>query len=196
MKSKRVISLLGMLALTIGWALAPPLAAQTPPQRWLHVTVDERGEDAETVRINLPLNVVEAILPTIYVDPVRGGKLKLSQLRIQQVDIRALLEAIRNAPDNEFVTVESARETVRIAKEGGYLLVNVDKRNDEGELEEEVDIRIPFAVVDALLSAGEDELDLVAGVRALAAHGEGTLVTVNKQDSRVRIWVDSRSTIE
>ncbi|MEE9234743.1 MAG: hypothetical protein V3U28_04805 [Candidatus Acidoferrales bacterium] len=196
MKSKRVISLLGMLALTIGWALAPPLAAQTTPQRWLHVTVDERGEDAETVRINLPLNVVEAILPTIYVDPVRGGKLKLSQLRIQQVDIRALLEAIRNAPDNEFVTVESARETVRIAKEGGYLLVNVDKRNDEGELEEEVDIRIPFAVVDALLSAGEDELDLVAGVRALAAHGERTLVTVNKQDSRVRIWVDSRSTIE
>jgi hypothetical protein len=55
---------------------------------------------------------------------------------------------------------------------------------------------VPFTVVDALLSGGKDELDLLAAVRTLGTIGDTVLVTVNDKDSKVRIWVDSRSTTE
>ncbi len=187
---------LGLVLLALGTLGARSLAAETTPQRWLHVKVEETGEEAETVRINLPLSVAEKVLPTLHAHQIEGGKVKVSELRFKEVDLRALLEAIRSAPDNEFVTVESPRETVRVAKQGGYLLVKVEERDEEGQMHEQVDVKVPFTVVDALLSGGEDELDLVAGVRALSAHGDTALVTVNEPDSKVRIWVDSRSTME
>jgi len=53
---------------------------------------------------------------------------------------------------------------------------------------------VPLTVVDALLSAGNNELDLVAGLRALGSQGDTELVTVKDEKSTVRIWLDSRST--
>jgi len=51
-------------------------------------------------------------------------------------------------------------------------------------------------VVDALFSAGKDELDLVAALRALSAHGDMELVTVKDAENDVRIWIDSKNATE
>ncbi len=59
-----------------------------------------------------------------------------------------------------------------------------------------MDIKVPLTVVEALLSAGKDELDVLAAVRALAAHGDTELVTVKDDKNTVRIWVDSHNTSE
>jgi hypothetical protein len=121
----------------------------------------------------------------------------VSEAKFEEVDIRAILEALRSAPENEFVTVESAKENVRVAKSGGNLLVKVHKAKEKGEGKTEtVEVSVPFTVVDALLSGGKDELDLLAAVRTLGTIGDTVLVTVNDKDSKVRIWVDSRSTTE
>jgi len=57
-----------------------------------------------------------------------------------------------------------------------------------------VDVRVPMKVVEALLSAGKDELDVVAALRALSAHGGDTeLVSVKSEDSTVRVWLDSKN---
>jgi hypothetical protein len=48
-----------------------------------------------------------------------------------------------------------------------------------------------MTVVAALLSGESGELDLVAAVRALAAHGETELVAVTDRDESVRVWVDA-----
>jgi hypothetical protein len=93
----------------------------------------------------------------------------------------------------EFVTVESADETVRVAKQGGYLVATVDERTGS---EDKVNVRIPFAVVEALLSGATDELDLLAAVRALSQHGDAVLVTVQDKNTSVRVWVDSRNVSE
>jgi hypothetical protein len=91
-----------------------------------------------------------------------------------------------DGPDMTFVTVEDRGENVRVWKQGGYLMVEVREHGDEST----VDVRIPGSVVDALLSGEGDELDVAAALTALAAHGEGELVTVNDSRDRVRIWVD------
>jgi len=48
-------------------------------------------------------------------------------------------------------------------------------------------------VVDALFSAGKDELDIVAALKALSGHGDTELVTVKDSENTVRIWVDSKN---
>jgi protoporphyrinogen oxidase len=115
------------------------------------------------------------------------------------------VEALRTTPDNEFITVESTHENVRVAKAGGNLLIKVQENKEttgsKGKTEtktkaETVNVTIPIPVVDALLSGGQDELDVLAAVRALGAVADTVLVSVDDQHSKVRIWVDSRNTME
>ena len=48
-------------------------------------------------------------------------------------------------------------------------------------------------VIDALLSAGKNELDVVAALHALAAQGDTELVSVKSDESTVRVWLDSKN---
>jgi hypothetical protein len=53
-----------------------------------------------------------------------------------------------------------------------------------------------MTVVEALLSGGKDELDILAAIRALARHGDTELVSVQDRKTTVRVWVDSKNTSE
>jgi hypothetical protein len=48
-------------------------------------------------------------------------------------------------------------------------------------------------VVDALFSAGKDEIDVVAALHALSAAGDTELVSVKDHDNDIRIWMDSKN---
>ncbi len=52
---------------------------------------------------------------------------------------------------------------------------------------------MPMKVVDALFSGDKDELDLVAGLRALSSEGDTELVSVKDQENTVRVWLDSKN---
>jgi len=96
---------------------------------------------------------------------------------------------------------------VRIAKSAGYLYIHVTENNhharaaNDGKGNEtharsavsKVDVKVPMKVVDALLSAGKDELDIVAALHALSLHGDTELVSVKDDDNTVRIWIDSKN---
>ncbi len=171
--------------------------ASAADNRWLHVRVQESGPEGELVRINMPLSLAEKVLPAINNNELKSGKVKVKDAKFQEVDIRAILDALRTAPEHEFITVQSAKQNVRVAKAGGNLLVKVrDSHGKEKGEVEDVEVSVPFPVVDALLSGGKDELDLLAAIRALGTVGDITLVTVNDKSSKVRIWVDSLNTAE
>ncbi len=187
-------ALAGLVMMT--WASAMFAA---PPERWLHIRVDETSADGDRVRINLPLDLAEKILPAIKTRDLCAGKVKVDKLQFEGVDVRAVLDALRAAKDNEFVSIESNHEDVRVAKSAGQLVIKVREgkkpRAREGgkSSTHQVDVSIPFPVVDALLSENTQELDLLAAIRALSAYGDTNLVTVNDDTSRVRIWVDSQN---
>jgi hypothetical protein len=52
---------------------------------------------------------------------------------------------------------------------------------------------VPMKVIEALLSAGKDELDLVAALHALGAQGDVELVSVKDSENTVKVWLDSKS---
>ncbi|HEX9222859.1 MAG TPA: hypothetical protein VF860_05985, partial [Candidatus Acidoferrales bacterium] len=162
--------------------------------RWLHVRVVCKDANGETVRVNVPLELAIKILPTINHSHLHGGRVQIRDGQINDVDLRALLDAVRSAKDGEFVTVQSRENDVRVAKQGGYLVVHV--RDHKGDGRQRVEVRVPMTVVNALLSGGKDELDLVAALQALGDHPDTELVTVEDGENTVRIWLDSKNTAD
>ncbi len=181
----------GLLA-TLGLALLTTTAFAGPTDYWLHVRVDEHGSDGEQVRINLPIQLVESVLPLIHNGALRGGHMRIDMDQ-HDIDLPKLLAAVRDARDGEYVTVTSEDENVRVAKQGGYLLVKAI------DSDETVDVRIRLAVVDALLTPtdkADGELNIAAAVHTLAEQGEGDIVTVTGEDENVHIWIDGKETCE
>jgi hypothetical protein len=191
-------ALLGMVGILLGATMAWAQA----PERWLHIRVVSTDAKGEIVRVNVPMSVAEQVLPAIHAKDLDDGKVRIRG-KMNDVDVRALLDAVAKSPDNEFVTVESRDENVRVAKSGEYLLVKVRDhkfkgKNEDKEKPEQVDIKVPISVVKALLSNTEskDELNVLAALQALKAYENLDLVTVTDNDQTVRIWVDSRNTTD
>jgi hypothetical protein len=159
--------------------------------RWLHVRVISSDAKGETVKVNVPLELAEKVLPAINKDRLHDGKVRIDHDHINDVDLRALVEAIRTTKDGEFVTVQSNECDVRVAKLNNHLIIHVlDKENSK---KSEVEVKVPMKVIDALFSAGKDELDLVAALHALSAQGDTELVSVKDHENTVRVWLDSKN---
>jgi hypothetical protein len=167
----------------------PTAKAAGPTERYLHVRVQD-SKEGESVSVNVPLSMAQAILPTVNKGKLHNGVVKIDNAEMNDIDVKALLEAIKNAPDNEFVSVKQKDEDVRVAKQGGNLVVHVIQKDKDAE---KVDITVPMKLVDALLSNVKDnEVDVAAALKALSDAGsDALLVTVQSATEHVRIWVDS-----
>jgi hypothetical protein len=136
--------------------------------------------------------MAEKILPTVNKGSLHNGHVTIGKADLNDVDVRTILDALRTAQDNEFVTVKEKDQEVHVAKSNGNLIVHVRETGKDGQ---KVDVTVPMKVVDALLStAKENELDVAAALHALSDAGDALLVTVQDATQHVRIWVDSRNT--
>jgi len=170
--------------------------------QWIHVRVENKDEGGETVRVNVPVDMAVKVLPAIKHDRLQGGKVHIDSAHLDDVDLAAMLDAIRTAKDGEYVTVQSHENDVRVAKSAGYLYIhvtdkdhkkNVDTKDAKAVHESKVEVKVPMKVVDALFSAGKDELDIVAALRALSSNGDTELVSVKDSENTVRVWIDSKN---
>jgi hypothetical protein len=190
-KTTQVVGVFCLMAASATGMAASAMAA--PPERYLHVKVED-AKQGESVNVNLPLSVAEKILPTVSKGNLHDGHVTIGHADMNGIDIKALLEAIRTTPDNEFVTVTQKDQDVRVAKSNGNFIIHV--RSHEKD-KENVDVTIPMKVVDALFSTAKDnELDVLAALHALSDAGDALLITVQDDAQHVRIWVDSRGTTE
>lgn len=175
--------------------------------QWIHVRVESKDRDGDTVRVNVPIELAEKVLPAINKNNLHNGKVHIDSAHMDDVDLRTLLDAIRTSKDGEYVTVQDKDNDVRVAKSSGYMIVHItDKKEDlvsnakgtanskgKGHHESKVEVKVPMKVVDALFSAGKDELDVVAALRALSSFGDTELVSVMDSENTVRIWIDSKN---
>lgn len=179
------------LAVFAAVLLAATLVLANSTTRYLHVRVSNLTTH-ELVRVNVPLMLAEKIIPAINHGKLRDGKVRISGFSADNVNVRAILDALKTAPEGEFVTVQDRGNDVRVAKEHGEMIVHViDKNSDEN-----VDVTIPWEVAQALVSeTSENQLNLEAAIKALEHVGDTTLVRVTGHEN-VRVWVDSRDTDE
>lgn len=166
-------------------------STSTHGDRWLHVRVISTNSRGETVRVNVPLELAEKVLPAIDHDRLHNGKVRIGCMDCDGVDIRTIFEAVRSSKDGEFVTVQSNDADVSVMKKEGMLFVHVHDKNKPKH--SQVEVKVPMKVVEALLSGSKDELDIVAGLHALASQGDVELVSVKDDDNTIRVWLDSKN---
>jgi len=193
MRRKTVSVVLGAAFLAV---MGIPATGAETTGRWIHIRVLDRSEREESVRINLPVGILETLAASIEADHMKGGRVRLGETGLKPDQVRAMWQALRSSGDMEFVTVESASETVRVARSGDYMLARIRSAGDGDKGREKVDLKVPLKVVDALLDAPEGELNLKGALQRLAEHDAGDLLTIQGGASDVRIWIDSRSTAE
>jgi hypothetical protein len=203
---------IGVLA-SLYVSLGPASPGLTPAsaEPWFHVKIVGTDSDAETVRVSVPLSLVEALVPLM--DHAQDGDdadddatddtappsrrhhhgMSINNHDITPAEMRALLEAFRQAEDGEYVAVDGVDEKVRVTKSGGLFLVDVE---DRGEEREQVKVKIRMEVLEALLSGGKDELNFQAAAKSLRNHAGEDLVTVVSKDETVRIWIDEKKTTD
>jgi hypothetical protein len=207
--SRGFLGLTGSMFLVACAFLPTPSPAQTSSKtdQWIHVRVESKDAKGKTVRVNVPIEMAEKILPTINHDKLQGGKVRIDDAHLNDVDLHALLDAVRSSKDGEYVTVQGKDGDVRVAKNAGYIYIHVTEKKPTESTEKhgerkqapkavndsKVEVKIPMKVVDALLSAGKDELDIVAALRALSSSGDTELVSVKDNEETVHIWIDSKN---
>ena len=175
---KKALPLLAvlLLAATITFAAAP--------ERYLHVRVTNPTTH-ENVRVNLPLSLAGKIIPAINNGDLREGKVHVGGMTADKINVRAILEALKTAPEGEFVTVQQNDSDVHVAKEHGQLVVHVIDKNSK----EKVDVTIPWEVAQALIAdTTENQLNVEAAIKALEnIAGDVNLVSVVGNDESVRV---------
>lgn len=169
----------GLLVLTL--VFAPLASAAAQGERWLHVRVQD-GSDAN-IAVNLPLSAVGAAADIV---PEDVRRMKIEGADVEVADLRAMWSELRLHPNEELVKVDEPDQQVIVSLFDGYLRVRATGRDN-------VEVRIPAEVVDALFSGEGDELAIGRALEMLAESGEQELVTVQGDDENVRIWVDSSS---
>ncbi len=174
--------------LALALLLAAPVAARAQTQDlWLHVKVHDPSDQNAQVTVNLPIALVQSVLPMLdQTGEIHDGRVEIQGSDVSADDLRRVLASLEASPDATFAQVQTDTETIVFFKEGDYLRVEGTATADGTEIH----AHFPIAVLDALLSGPGDQLDVGAAIQALAAHGASDLVTVRDGDKQVRVWID------
>ena len=156
------------------------------PGQWLHVRVIEAGENGDKIKVNVPMSLIETVLPMLEPEEFKTGKIKIDSNELTVPELREIWNAVRSSGDYEIASIQNKDVDLRITIEGDYFFI----RSTEGA-DNKISVTLPARVVDALFSGEGDQLDVMAAVQELAQFGEGELVNIEDGDTTVKVWIDS-----
>jgi hypothetical protein len=164
--------------------LVAGLAAAQSSGRWINVNVDEVSSGTK-VEVHLPLDLVLNVLDGVDVEHFHGGHVELET--DVDVDWPKVLNAVKDAPDGEYVKVQGPDEDVQVMKKAGTLFIHVTGKGEDQEI---VDVQVPASILTSLDIDGENRIDVKALLSSLATLPSGDLVKVTSNDANVRIWIE------
>lgn len=179
--NRRITALAAVIVLIAGFALA------TEETRWVNVKVNEHSEGTN-VEVHLPLNLVLSVLRSVDVENFHNGHIDLDiDEADMDVDWREILAAVKEAPDGEFVTVDSPEAQVKVRKQAGTLYIDVNEIEGDNA---KVKVTVPMQFMDALSINDNSELDVAALLESFDSLPNGEIVTVESDDADVRVWIE------
>lgn len=199
--SRRILTSLMFLLLLA----SPALAAEKI--RWLHVRVVDGGPDGETVHVNVPLALIDGILPLLEEkQKEHGGTFRLNDEDVDRAELQRILSQLRDMPEEAEVVLEKDGEKAWFSRKGDRLLIRTeDDGADESETaagsaganqperKSETRIVMPMKLAEALLAS--EEMNLKQAIQSFEEDGE-ILVVDGSDNTTVRVWIDNTSKSE
>ena len=177
--NRKTTAIAAVFIMVAGFALA------SEETRWVNVHVTEHHEGTN-VEVHLPLNLVLSVLKSVDVENFHRGHVDLD-IDDADVDWAELFAAVKDAPDGQFVTVDSRDGQVSVSKQGGTLLINVDEIDGDNA---KVKVMVPVEFMDALSVNEDDQIDIAAMLESFDRFPAGDIVTVESSDADVRVWIE------
>lgn len=173
------------VSLTLGLiAAAPALAAAGVS--WLHIHVNDNGPDPENVRVNVPVSVIDAVLPEFEKHTRHENEFDIGNCEMTVAEYRQSIRTLSSSPRRE-IKMDRARGTIVMRRDGpNLILVQTPKNGNTSKTH----VRMPWNVATALAKGTGKTLDVTGAMRALAQAGQGEIAVDDEDGSRVRIWID------
>ncbi len=194
MKQKIII---GVFVAVVTLASAGTLAAA---DLWLHVRVDEDNDHSTRVRVNLPFSLSERALPLIpdldrhhHGRRNRHDRIVISGEEIDVTELREMLAELDAAEDGQRFQIEAEWETITYYKEEELLKLEVRDRDRSGDLSR---ITVPLGLARAFAAREDQIVDFREISRWLVDQGEGEILFVQGEKTKVRVWVDDNPSAE
>ncbi len=176
-----------LMILAVALAAPASLSSASDDLLWLRVEVMSHGEKGTRMKVNVPLSLMEVVI-----ESVDGASLfeKMHGLDAGQghIDIRKMWQSIRDMNVDEFLTIESEKENVKVYKDRDFFRVDV-RNNAEGE---EVEIKVPLSLMDYLFEKQHARFDFQELVSALRLHAPLQVVRVEGKGESVSVWIEER----
>ena len=175
-------------AVLVALVLILGVGSEATASAWFHIEVRDIDDD-ERLEVNLPLGLVEKAAGMIPRNLRHRSRVRMYGSQFDRDDLERLREAVAELAPGEVTTVRLDRRDVEVSRSGSEIRLSAEA---ERRYEDDFEIRMPFDVMEAFLGDDENELDLVAGLKALRLHGGEGLIHVEDDDgtSRARIWID------
>jgi hypothetical protein len=155
------------------------------PQAWLHVQIEDEGVsgDAQNFNLDLPLGAVSGVLGMIPNTLVENGQLRFSEeQRLEVAAIREVWQKLQSTGEDEFVSQLREKVSIRVVRIGERIDIFIE---EDGEV---IQVDVPMAVVDALLSDDVNMFNIDAALDVLRGlRGESIYLT--EPDRRIRVWI-------
>jgi hypothetical protein len=147
---------------------------------WIVVDVDTTGRDAVHLKVPVPLALVRAALAVAPEQEISGPLPRdLSRYRDR---VLAAMQALEDSPDAALISVTAPDTTVKVAKEGGILVIDAEAPDGVAHC------RIPLKAARRVLERWDwRHAQPRLLVDFLAGSGPGELVAVHTQEATVRI---------
>jgi len=171
------------LALTPLLALAGPIAAASDDVIWLRVEVRDQGGEHSKVKVNLPLSLVELVIDSVDKREFMAN----IESEHPSLDIPRLWREVRKMEGDDFVSVETDNERIRVWKDHDFFRVNV-KEADYSE--PNIEVKIPLEIMDYLFESKDKTFGFQEMVERVRGHLPLTLVQVRHENEHVRIWLE------
>ena len=179
----------GGAACLIALAASASMAQSAPANdlMWLRVEITDGDADQPRVKVNLPLSLIEVVIDSV---DTREFLINIEQEH-PSLDIRKLWREVRRMKEQDFLTVESDHELVRVWKDDDFFRINVRKADEEDEDRSRVELTIPLDVMDYLLEGGRGrEFSFQGLVERLRGHLPLTLARIQDDGHLVKIWIE------
>jgi hypothetical protein len=184
MRSMRFNSALAAAAVLALAPLASPAAASDDPVVMLRVDVNWKGDHADKVKVSVPLSLIEVVVDSVDTTDI------MRDLKTDKgIDIRKLWRELKNADVNEFVTIEKDNEKVKVYKDKDTFRVTVQEEDYDTP---NVEIRIPFSVMDYMTQDHKDGFKLSEMLSGLKSQLPLTIVDARHDDKTIKVWLEEK----